>query len=313
MLYPDFNELVALKARITSQKINSSRLIKSLIAGNYYSPFKGQGLEFEEVRQYVAGDDIRKIDWQVTARSGRPHIKLFREERERKILICHDLNNNMRFGTRETFKSLQAARITSLLGWCALASNNMVGGCLFGDIAEGKKFYKPSNSHNSFLKILQDICKEPVIHNAYEKSETLSKSINYINSIAKSGMLIFIISDFLNIDERMIQGITNLNLNSDLVLISINDPADFNLQDCGIISMKATDSTDQEITIDSSDKFALDRYRQIASDNAEKLENLVNRNNITYIQIFTNSDLYLDLFSGVKNKMGKRTNKRRGR
>lgn len=306
MLYPDFHELVELKARITSNKINSGRLIRSLISGSYYSPFKGQGLEFEEVRQYVAGDDIRKIDWQVTARSGKPHIKLFREERERKVLICHDLNSSMRFGTRTTFKSIQAARITALLGWCALASNNMVGGCLFGDIKEGKKFYKPSSQHNSFLKILQHICKEPVIDKSLQKSEGLANSIDYINRVAKSGMLIFIISDFLGINEDIIRGLANLRLKSQLVLISINDPAEFQLQDCGMLALKELNGNTQHLTINTSDKAALERYSMFAADNATKLKDIANQNDIIHIPLLTNSDIYFDLFSGVKNKISKK-------
>lgn len=306
MLYPDFHELVELKARITSNKISSARLIKSLLSGNYYSPFKGQGLEFEEVRQYVAGDDIRKIDWQVTARSGKPHIKLFREERERKVLICHDLNGSMRFGTRTTFKSIQAARVTALLGWCGLASNNMVGGCLFGDIEEGKKFYKPSNQHNSFLKILQHICREPVINKSLQKSGGLLHSIDYINRMAKSGMLIFIISDFLEINEDIIRGLANLRLKSQLVLISINDPAEFQLQDCGMLALKGINGNNQHLTVNTSDKVALEKYSLFAADNTKKLEDLANQNDIIHIPLLTNSDIYFDLFSGVKNKISRR-------
>ena len=306
MLYPDFHELVELKARVASHKISSNRLIQSLISGGYYSPFKGQGLEFEEVRQYVAGDDIRKIDWQVTARSGKPHIKLFREERERKVLICHDLGSTMRFGTKSTFKSIQAAKITALLGWCALSSNNMVGGCLFGDIDEGKKFYNPSNNHNSFLKILQHICDEPVINSSSSEKDGLANSIDYINQISKPGMLIFIISDFLEIDERIISVIANLNRNSEVVLISVNDPADFQLQDCGVISVTSSESAGRSVIVDTSDESLRRQYSEAAENNAMQLENMVNRNNIIHIPLFTNSDLYFDLFSGVRNKMTKR-------
>lgn len=306
MLYPDFNELVELKARVASHKINSGRLMKSLISGNHDSPFKGQGLEFEEVRQYVAGDDIRKIDWRVTARSGKPHIKLFREEKERKILICHDLSSTMRFGTRSTFKSIQAAKISALLGWCALASNNMVGGCLFGDIEHGKKLHKPSSNHNAFLRMLQHICKIPVDNSASAEAVTLADTIDYLKRIAKSNMLIFIISDFLEIDDHLADNIAKLAMKAQLILISVNDPADFRLENCGMISVSATSNLQHQVKIDTSDELARNKYHQLAMDNAKKLENIAISNNIIHIPLLTNSDIYFELFSGVNKKASRK-------
>src|SRR5262249_3770144 len=137
MLYPDFDDLVALKRRKSDIAYSSSRAIKSANPWNYLSPFRGHSLEFDSVLQYIPGDYIRNIDWRVTARIGSPHLKLFREDRERHLLICVDVNAAMRFGTKNTFKSVQAARIAALLGWRGMAQQDRVSACLYGDVING--------------------------------------------------------------------------------------------------------------------------------------------------------------------------------
>src|ERR1700722_4557819 len=126
MLYPDFNELAAFKDRRACLSHISQKAVKSIVPGNHHSPFRGQGLEFDSVRKYVPGDDIRNIDWRVTARTDSPHLKIFKEERERHILLCVDMNAAMRFGTKKTFKSIQAAHIAALLGWRGMANNDRI-------------------------------------------------------------------------------------------------------------------------------------------------------------------------------------------
>ena len=114
-------------------------------SGDYASPFRGQGLAFHEVREYRFGDDIRSIDWRVTARTDKPHVKVFTEERERTVILCIDANAAMRFGTRGTFKSVQAARAAALLGWQANGSNDRVGCIVFGDVPGGMQFFAPTD------------------------------------------------------------------------------------------------------------------------------------------------------------------------
>src|SRR5579862_7094005 len=113
MLYPDFNDLISYKERKLGKLQLARRKVSATATGNHHSPFRGQGLEFDAVREYVPGDDIRNIDWRVTARTGSPHLKVFQEERERHIVLCVDMNATMRFGTRNTFKSVQAARVAA--------------------------------------------------------------------------------------------------------------------------------------------------------------------------------------------------------
>jgi uncharacterized protein (DUF58 family) len=144
MLYPDFNELVSLGHKASRLQLVSGLQSTAASSGNYASPFRGQGLAFHEVREYRFGDDIRSIDWRVTARTNKPHLKVFTEERERTVILCIDANAAMRFGTRGTFKSVQAARAAALLGWHANVSNDRVGCIVFGDVPDGLQFFRPT-------------------------------------------------------------------------------------------------------------------------------------------------------------------------
>jgi uncharacterized protein (DUF58 family) len=155
MLYPDFRELMELGVRTPGMDLAARRKAVSVMTGDYKSPFRGRGLEFEEVRAYAPGDDVRNIDWRVTARTGRPHLKLYSEDRERSVLVCIDRNDSMRFGTRVTFKSIQAARAAALIGWAAVRDNDRIGSSLFGNVPEGQRFFGPRRSRRSLWRMLK--------------------------------------------------------------------------------------------------------------------------------------------------------------
>ncbi|WP_240992094.1 DUF58 domain-containing protein [endosymbiont of Riftia pachyptila] len=132
-LYPQLNDLLELRHQAHTLGLASHHRVNSSFSGLYASVFRGTGLDFEEVREYREGDDIRNMEWNVTARTNTPHLKVFREERERSVVLCIDKGPHMSFGTRGTFKSVQAARAAALLGWAAARLNDRVGGMLFGD------------------------------------------------------------------------------------------------------------------------------------------------------------------------------------
>src|SRR5271170_5744589 len=155
MLYPDFNELIRLGKRASRLQILSGRSSTTAGSGDYASPFRGQGLAFHEVREYRFGDDIRSIDWRVTARTDKAHVKIFTEKRERTVILCVDANAAMRFGTRGTFKSVQAARAAALLGGQACSSNDRVGCLVFGDVADGMQFFTPMRSRRALWQALK--------------------------------------------------------------------------------------------------------------------------------------------------------------
>jgi hypothetical protein len=142
-LYPRLDDLLELRHQAHTLGVPSHHLVNSTFAGLYASVFRGAGVNFEEVREYREGDDIRYMDWKVTARTNEPHLKVFREERERSVVLCVDRGPHMVFGTRGTFKSVQAARAAALIGWAASRLNDRVGGMAFGDPEAGLQALPP--------------------------------------------------------------------------------------------------------------------------------------------------------------------------
>src|SRR3984957_99186 len=176
MLYPDFDELMQLGRKASRLQIQSGRQSVTAGSGEYASPFRGQGLAFREVREYRLGDDIRSIDWRVTARTDEPHVKVFTEERERTVILCIDANAAMRFGTRGTFKSVQTARAAALLGWQANSSNDRVGCLVFGDVPEGMQFFAPARSRRALWQALKLVSRtEQGVHKSPVTPEAMLK------------------------------------------------------------------------------------------------------------------------------------------
>lgn len=284
MLLPDFKELVTLKdgkrAPIASQKN-----VKTQVSGNHASPFRGQGLEFDSVREYVPGDDIRNIDWRVTARTGSPHLKVFREEKERNVLICTDVNSSMRFGTRKTFKSVQVARVSALLGWTALAAQDRVSGCLFGDVVGGIQYFPPKRSSLSFSSLLKTLSKLPE-----EKHEVpLIKALQYVNPYIKSGSLVYIISDFMDVNWTELKPLINkMRQRSGLVFVSVNDPADRMIPSVGFIQFQRES---QKVLADTNNKKGQEVYEAFWTENRRELKEFTKKLRISLIELSTESDL----------------------
>ena len=295
MLYPNFNELMQLKNKVSNLKLPSHALIKSIISGGYSSPFKGHGLEFQEVRRYVPGDDIRKIDWRVTARTDIPHIKLFTEEKERTVLIIVDMNESMRFGTRGTFKSIIAAKCAALLGWCANQNSNLVGGCLFGDIKGSMEFFYPKRRRSSLFRMFKLLCEEPV----HTNQVSLAEAIKYVTKLAPASSLVFIISDFIEVDNELKQQLRYLGASYEVNLISINDPADKEISPVGNILFSFAST--QRLYIDTGNESGRDAYQKQWEERNQALKNMATGLKMNLINLQTNRDIYLDLFYGLGN------------
>ena len=148
-LQPRLDDLLELRHQAHTLGLASHHLVNSSFNGLYASLFRGQGLNFEEVREYREGDDIRYMDWKVTARTNEPHLKVFREERERSVVLCVDKGPHMSFVTLGTFKSVQAARAAAMIGWAASRLNDRVGGMAFGDMAAGLQHFRPSRGRRT--------------------------------------------------------------------------------------------------------------------------------------------------------------------
>jgi uncharacterized protein (DUF58 family) len=298
MLFPDFNDLVALKDRKSNLMHPSFRSVKSTVAGNHHSPFRGQGLEFDSVREYVPGDDIRSIDWRVTARMGSPHVKLFKEERERHIVICVDMNASMRFGTRNTFKSIQAAHVAAILGWKGIAHQDRISACLFGDVPNGIQFFAPKRTRTSFYGVLK-MLSDPFVE---QHHILLEKALRHIRQTVHAGSLVYLISDFMEINNHFQQeaGAIRLNNKCDVIFISINDRSDQSIYPAGLIGFCANDK--EKMAVNTESVAGREAYAAQWKQNRQRLYEITSKLKIPVVALTTESDVHRDLILGGKKR-----------
>ena len=191
------DELLALSAQVRGSSLAEVRRSAAARTGLHASRWRGRGVDFRESRIYQAGDDIRHMDWRVTARSGRPHTKLFEEEREHGLLLLIDFNSSMRFGTRVRFKSVQAARIASLLAWMASASGDRVGAIGFGGGIQHE--VKPAGGHRGVLQVLRAL--RDWDHAAGPQQESLASALDRARRLLRPGTRLILISDGFSADD----------------------------------------------------------------------------------------------------------------
>jgi uncharacterized protein (DUF58 family) len=225
-------------------EIRTKGLVNQVFSGEYHSVFKGRGMEFSEVREYQFGDDIRNIDWNVTARFGHPFIKIFEEERELTVLLLVDLSGSLLFGTIEKTKQQIAAELSAILAFSAMKNNDKVGLILFTDKIE--KFVPPRKGRTHVLRLIREVLSfEPK-----GKTTNLKLALEYMNNTVKKKSIVFLISDFMDQGYEKILRIVGKK--HDLVGIVINDRREFELPKIGLV--KLTDSeTGRERWLDTSD------------------------------------------------------------
>lgn len=306
MLYPDFNELISLRSYAARFLLSSDNFVTSSLAGDYDSPFYGQGLEFEGVREYCYGDDIRNIDWRVTARMGKSHTKIFKEERQRDVLLCADIGSNMYFGTRNTFKSLQVARIMAILGWIAVANRNKLKTCLFADNQKLKFFAKKTNKA-LLCATLRSLSNQD--NHIYGKDdfanslniEGIDNMLIHINKLSQKGSLIYIISDFHSVTDNLYRGLSNLRRRSNIVLITVDDIADRELIQVGDLFCSSNINNQEKFYLNTSERLNIQNYREIWQKNRSKLQNFAQKLAINIMSFTTQDDIKKELLLKLKN------------
>jgi uncharacterized protein (DUF58 family) len=251
-------------------------------SGSYVSRFKGRGMEFDEARLYQPGDDIRSIDWRVTARTGKTYTKVFREERERPVFISVDDRLTMHFATRGVFKSVLAAKLSGLLAWAAEHHGDRIGGQLFSehDCYE----LKPQNGRHAVLRFLNVLVKPP---KSVDKNFTLSQVLARLNQHARPGSLVYIVSDFRGINDESETHIAKLARHCEVVLIFIYDPLESSLPVKG--RFKFTDEQ-RDIVVDAGDQKGLSDYHQRFTERLQRLESLAKKRGLAFIQCSTQDD-----------------------
>ncbi|MFQ5454623.1 MAG: DUF58 domain-containing protein [Nitrospirota bacterium] len=255
-------------------QITTSRMVTDIFAGHYHSAFKGRGMEFSEVREYQPGDDIRSIDWNVTAKMGNPYIKKFVEERELTVMVIMDISLSSVFATTGQIKSKLSAEICSLLSLSALQNNDKIGLILFTDRIE--KFVPPRKGMQHVLRLI----REAIYFKPEGRGTDIRTALEYLSKIASRRTVVFIISDFYAPDFK--KAISIANRRHDIVAITITDPVEFDLPNIGIVQLEEAE-TGMEFLIDTSDPFVRKEYNKRADrlfDERKRLFNSVGVDNI---------------------------------
>lgn len=220
-------ELLALRAEAQHLSLKSlSR--RTVQTGARRSQFRARGMDYEESRRYQVGDDMRNLDWRVTARTGKPYTKLYREERERPVLLCVDLGPHMFFATRGVFKSVMAARCAALLAWAAMSHGDRVGGFVFGGAAESER--RPARGKRGVLGLLHDLAAPGNWPDEREpRHMSLPEAVAQIAQVARPGSLVVLISDFRDLDTRALGLLRRIAVHSDLLNVFVSDPLEQSL------------------------------------------------------------------------------------
>ncbi len=239
--------------KIRRIQITTSRMVTDVFAGQYQSVFKGKGMEFDEVREYQPGDDIRSIDWNVTARMGHPYVKKFVEERELTVMILLDASRSCHFGSVKQLKNQLAAELSSVLAFSAVKNNDRVGLIIFTDRIE--KFVPPRKGLRHVLRVI----REALYFKPEGKGTDISLALEYLNRVTRRRAIVFMISDFF--DEGFKNLLSASNRRHDIIALTITDPREIGLPDAGIVKLSDAE-TGKELLIDTGDYRFRDKYKE---------------------------------------------------
>jgi uncharacterized protein (DUF58 family) len=293
---PELDDLLELRHQARALGLASNHLVNTTFSGLYASVFRGSGLDFDEVREYREGDDVRNIEWNVTARTNSPHLKIFREERERNVFLCIDQGAHMNFGTRNTFKSVQAARAGALLGWAANNLHDRVGGMLFGNPSKGPQYFRPTRGRRALWRLLNQL-SEPT---EKESVGCLTMALQRVEKGAGTGSLIFVIADFNQDLEDLDIVLGRLSLRHSVILLPVDDPADRQLPDMGKVTFHNAEGN--VITIDTSSASGRKAYEDAWHERRNKLRAMAARLGIAVIPLSTDEDVHLSVTRGLKHR-----------
>lgn len=261
--------------------------IRSGSSGSYLSPFKGRGMEFDEVRPYMQGDDVRSLDWRVTARTGRAHTKMYREERERAVMLWIDLRRPMFFATRGAFKSVRVAQAAAILGWSAVHQGDRLGAMIFSE--QHHMELRPKRGTPPLLHFLKQLTAHPawLAGKVTDNAEALNQSLARLGAVMQPGSLIVLLSDFSGIDTQSEAHLAYLARHNELILIDIHDPLETELPPSG--NYRVSDG-EKFLSIATADTALRTGYHQAYERQRERLQQLCHRHHMTLLPMMTGED-----------------------
>ncbi|MEM7466470.1 MAG: DUF58 domain-containing protein [Pseudomonadota bacterium] len=292
---PNLRDLMSL-ARPAMHLPGWHQRAKRQTQGAYLSALRGRGMEYDESRPYQAGDDIRTLDWRVTARTGKPHTKLFREERERPVYVCCDLGRTMRFATRGAFKSVVAARAAALIAWKAQQSGDRIGGVVFNDVEHLE--LPPSRGKEAVARMLKGLVSLGSIAASDtkngEKNISLSDAVLRLQRLAKPGSLVFIISDFrfLALEQQATQTgaamLAQISRHSDTFALAVADPLETAAP--AIKGRCQVSDGPNKLNLNFGNRNAKQTYREMYEERDARLKRFCSSNKIKLENIMTNDE-----------------------
>jgi uncharacterized protein (DUF58 family) len=286
-------EATELLRKVRRIEIKTRGLSRHIFAGEYHSAFKGRGIAFSEVREYQYGDDIRSIDWNVTARFNHPYVKIFEEERELTVMLLIDVSGSGNFGTNTSYKRDIMTEVAAVLSFSAIFNNDKIGVIFFSDKVE--KFISPQKGRKHILRIIRELLD----FKSQSSRTSLDEPLRYLTNAIKKRCTAFIISDFLAPDfEEALRIASNKH---DIVALKVFDPVEQAIPDIGLV--KVSDSeTGEEKWIDTSSKYTRNAYKQWWNSHIELIRSIFVRCGVDSTELRTDLDYVKPLIKLFENR-----------
>ena len=284
--------------RVRKIEIKTRGLSNEIFAGKYHTAFRGRGMSFSEVREYRAGDDVRDIDWNVTARSSKPHIKVYEEERELTMMLLVDVSGSRMFGSAERLKKNVMTEIAAVLAFSAVQNNDKVGCIFFSDKVE--KFIPPKKGRSHILTIIREL----VGFRPGSAGTKLSEPIRFLTNVNKKRCTTFILSDFMdssNDREALDDALKIAGGRHDLVGIRVYDPRETELPDVGILELQDAE-TGRKVWTDTSSRAVRDHYAESWRRRSDEIEHTLRHNRIDTATVSTECDYVVELIKLFKQR-----------
>ena len=278
--------------KVRQIEIRSNRLVSEALAGSYHSAFKGQGIDFEEVREYQAGDEVRSIDWNVTAKMGSPFVKQYREERELTILLAIDVSDSETFGSSDRSKRERLAELGALLAFSANRNGDKVGLLLFSDQTE--KYLPPNKGQKHVLRILREI----LFHENQSKGTDLNEGLRFINRVMRRRAVVFLLSDFIipeyeteeeSVEDLFFKELAATRRKHDLVCARIHDSHEMELPNVGVVHLEDSENG-EKIYLDTSSRSFRESYAKRIAEDRERFNKRLRRRGVDNFEFSTDSD-----------------------
>jgi len=286
----------ALLKKVRKIEIKTKGLSNHIFAGEYHTAFKGKGMAFSEVREYQPGDDIRSIDWNVTARYNSPFVKVFEEEREMTVMLLIDVSASGNFGTQEQFKRELATELAAILAFSAIKNNDKVGVIFFTDKVE--QFIPPKKGKSHILRIIREV----LAFQPTGKGTDIAGALEYFSAVIKKRSICFILSDFMS--NEFDRPLKIASKKHDLVALRIHDTREDTLPNVGLVPMQDAE-TEKMLFVDTSSKKVRDNFAKNRAQATEKLHKLFPASGVDLIDITTGTDYVKPLINFFKTR-GKR-------